>query len=109
MQFRGDVRSVTLKRNGQSIAPLRGGHGPMRILVANAWIQLKDVTDLGYYIFSPEILRPDSSGGPPTITLEIEDLRNLGKLRTDSLPSFGVARAWNDFEGYYQTIKPGAA
>jgi hypothetical protein len=109
MQFRGDVRSVTLKRNGQSIAPLRGGHGPMRMLVANAWIQLKDVADLGYYIFSPEILRPDSSGGPPTITLEIEDLKNLGKLRTDSLPSFGVARAWNDFEGYYQTIKPGAA
>ncbi len=109
LQFKGDVHAVTLKRNGQSILPLRGGHGPMRVFVDNAWIRLKDVADLGYYIFSPEIFRPDSAGRTPTITLEIEDLKSMGKPRTDTLPSFGVARAWNDFEGFYQATKPGEA
>jgi len=108
MRFRGDVRSFNLKRNGLSIAPLRGGHEPNHLFVNNAWVQMDDVADLGYYIFSPEVFRPDPTGQPPTITLEIENLGNA-KLETDTLPSFAWGRAWNDFEGFYQVTKPGEA
>jgi trypsin-like peptidase len=108
MRFGGDVRSFTLKRNGQPIAPLRGGHEPKHVFVNNAWVQMDDVADLGYYIFSPEVFRPDPTGQPPTITLEIENLGN-GKLETNTLPSFEWGRAWNDFEAFYQMTKPGEA
>jgi hypothetical protein len=108
MRFSGDVRSFTLKRNGQPIAPLRGGHEPKHVLVNNAWVQMDDVADLGYYVFSPEVFRPDPTGQLPTITLEIENLGN-GKVETHTLPSFSWGRAWNDFEGFYRMTKPGEA
>ena len=99
MRFSGDVRSFTLKRNGQAIAPLRGGHEPKHTLVNSAWVQMDDVADLGYYVFSPEVFRADPNGKPPVITLEIENLGSR-KMETDTLPSFGWGRAWNDFEGF---------
>jgi trypsin-like peptidase len=106
-RFSGDVRSFTLKRNGQSVAPLRGGHELVSEFVNNA-LELGDVADLGYYVFSPDVFRPDSSGEPPTITLEIESL-GKAKVETHRLPSFAWGHAWNDFEGFYQMTKPGEA
>ena len=108
MRFSGDVRGFTLKRNGQPIAPILGGHEPKHVFVNDAWVQMDDVADLGYYVFSPEVFRPDPTGQSPTITLEIGNLGN-GKVETDTLPSFGWGRAWNDFEAFYQMTKPGEA
>ena len=64
MVFKGDVRGARFYRNGVEIEPIRGGHGSQVVRVENAWVKLKDVADMGYYVLLPEAFVPDSSGAP---------------------------------------------
>jgi hypothetical protein len=107
VRFQGDVSKVTLRRNGQVIEPLRGGHAPVAVGIENELVDFSDVADFGYYLFDPEIFKPDAPQKAPDITLEIEDLKHPQAKRTEKLEPAVVARLWNDFEPYYQ--RPGGA
>jgi hypothetical protein len=104
VRFQGDVRSVSLKRNGQVVEPLRGGHGPREVGIDNALVDFNDVADFGYYLYPPEVFRPDGPQRPPQIVLEIEDLKKPGAKREERLESSMVARVWNDFEAYFTQL-----
>ena len=66
----------------------------------DSWVSLRDVADLGFYVYSPEVFAPDASGEPPRIRLEIDDLKKLGRVGKADIPSSVVARIWNDFLPY---------
>jgi hypothetical protein len=59
VRFQGDVRGIILRRNGEVVEPLREGHAPVRIGINNELIDFSDVADFGYYVFSPEVFRPN--------------------------------------------------
>lgn len=109
IRFQGDVRGVTLRRNGQVVEPLRGGHAPVRIGIENELLDFTDVADFGYYMYSPEVFRPDGPQRPPEIVIEIEDLKAPGKRRVERLSPAVVARLWNDFESFYGQLGTGKA
>lgn len=106
-RFQGDVRNVTLRRNGVVVEPLRGGHAPVSIAFENSLLEFNDVADFGYYLYPPETFRPDGPQKPPEIVLEIEDLKNAGESRREKLRPEAVARLWNDFDGYFSKRQPG--
>ncbi len=107
-KYRGDVRGVQMYRNGDSAAVIVGGHEPMTAFVDNVWVQLKDVADMGYYILDPRVFKPDSAGNPPSVVVEVTDLKRPNKNSCLELPMEVVAHAWNDFEAYYAAADPGA-
>lgn len=105
-KFKGDVRGAQIFRNQQPVEPIRGGHTPMRVFVNDRWVSLKDVADAGFYVFGIEILRPDTSGAPPSIVVAIRDLKSPDKLKCLEIPSEVIATAWNDFDAFYQQSRP---
>jgi S1-C subfamily serine protease len=107
IRFQGDVRKVTLRRNGQVVEPLRGGHSPIRIGEQNELVDFTDVADFGYYLYSPEVFRPDAPQRAPEITIEIDDLKKPSVKRVERLAPAVIARLWNDFEAFFG--RPGAA
>jgi len=107
-RFQGDVRGVVVYRNGDLIDPIRGGHTPVKVFQEDRWVSLKDVADQGVYIFDPELLRPDSTGAPPSIVLTVRDLKSPKRMKCVELPPEAVAQAWNDFEGFYEQERPEA-
>jgi hypothetical protein len=106
VRFQGDVRKVILRRNGEVVEPLRGGHAPVAIGVDNALVDFNDVADFGYYLYSPQTFRPDGPQRPPAIVLEIEDLKKPGVPQRATLSPAVVARLWNDFESFYVHATP---
>lgn len=106
MVFKGDVRGARFYRNGVEIEPIRGGHGSQVVRVENAWVKLKDVADMGYYVLLPEAFAPDSSGAPSRLTIVVQDLKNPGTLSATEIDGELSARVWNDFRPYYAAIMP---
>jgi hypothetical protein len=107
-KFKGDVRGVQVFRNQQPVEPIKGGHTPVRVYVEDRWVSLKDVADEAFYVFDVEILRPDSSGAPPSIVVAIRDLKSPKNLKCIEISTDVVAQAWNDFESFYQQKRPRA-
>ena len=107
-RFKGDVRGSQVFRNREPVEPIKGGHAPIQMYVENQWVSLKDVADIGFYVFDVEILRPDTLGAPPSIVIAIRDLKSPKKLKCIELRPDVVAQAWNDFESFYQVRRPGA-
>lgn len=107
-KFRGDVRGVTVFRDSVQVEPILGGHVPMTVYEENSWISLKDVADQGFYTFDAELFRPRSDGSPPTIVIAISDLKNPKKLKCKELSAELIANAWNDFEIFYEQLRPAA-
>ncbi len=105
-KFRGDVKGAEVFRNGELVEAIKGGHAPMKVLVDNRWVSLKDVADQGFYAYDAELLRPDSSGMAPSIVVAVQDLKSPKKLKCREIPAEVVARAWNDFEGFYREARP---
>ncbi len=103
-KFQGDVRGLRVYRNGVEIPPLRGGHAPQKVLTENQWVALRDVADMGYYVFSPQLFAPDPDGTPPRVTFVIKDLKNPTSLSTVDFYDGTSARIWNDFGPYFQSI-----
>jgi hypothetical protein len=106
LKFQGDVRGVKLYRNGVEIEALRGGHAPQKVLVENQWVALKDVADMGYYVYPPEAFMPDSTGAPARVSVIIQDLKNPGSLSSVDIWGETSARVWNDFALFYTTVRP---
>lgn len=106
MKFKGDVRGVRVYRNGVEVHPIRGGHGPLKMLVNDQWIEMKDVADRGYYVFEPELFEPDSTGAPPMVSVVVQDLKNPETLSSVDVWGQTAARVWNDFEPYYSALQP---
>lgn len=106
IRFRADLRSIQVFRNREPVEPIRGGHVPVRILMETGWSSLKDVADQGFYVFDPEVFRPDSAGTPPSIVVAARDLKDPEKLKCCELHPDIVARIWNDFELFYNESRP---
>jgi len=104
MVFKGDVRGAHFYRNGVEIEPIRGGHGSQVVRIENAWVKLKDVADMGYYVLLPEAFAPDSSGAPSRLTIIVQDLKNPGTLSFTEIDGELSARVWNDFGPYYAAV-----
>ena len=105
-KFKGDVRGAQVFRNGEPVDPIRGGHTAVKVFQEDRWVSLKDVADQGVYVYDVEILRPDSTGAPPSIVVAVRDLKSPKKLKCIKLPPGVVARAWNDFEGFFREKRP---
>jgi S1-C subfamily serine protease len=106
LKFQGDVRGARFFRNGEEIEPLRGGHGPQEYYVDNAWVQLKDVADMGYYVLPASAFAPDTAGVSPTITVLIDDLKNPKEYSVLDMRQDATARVWNDFVPYFKRTQP---
>jgi hypothetical protein len=106
-KYKGDVRGVRVYRGQDSVSMILGGHDPIKAFIDNRWVQLKDVADMGYYVFDPEVFQPDALGVPPRIVVEIADLKRPDRNSCRELPIEVVADAWNDFEPYYAETRPG--
>lgn len=108
MKFRGDVRGARFYRNGVEVEPIRGGHGPQAVRIDNAWVKLKDVADMGYYVLPVEAFAPDSAtGAPARVSIVVQDLKNPNSLSTTDIDNEASARVWNDFGPYFQAIASG--
>jgi len=105
IKFDGDVRGVILRRNGEIVTSLRGGHTPEPVNVDNEWFSFWDVADMGIYIYSPSAFRPNPDGSVPSLELDVRDLKSPTKVRKQKLDDAVVARVWNDFASYYQALK----
>jgi len=106
-KFKGDVRGVRLfvGDSAREVVPLRGGHAPQSVWEEGQWVQLKDVADLGYYVYDPEAFRPSRGGTPPVMVIAVEDLKVAGHWSCKVLPEEAVARVWNGFEDYYREYR----
>jgi hypothetical protein len=105
-EFKGDVQAVRWYRNGVPIEPVLGGRVPNVIYENSQWIVMKDVAYRGVYVFPPAMFEPDSNGSPPSIVVEIEDLKHYDRFLLHELPPYLVARVWNDFEPYFAAVHP---
>ena len=109
IKFKGDLEAARILRNGEAVTPAVGGRDPMRVFVENQAVQMKDVAYRGYYAFPPELLAPDSTGAPPSIMVNIQDLKHPEDHVLLELSAELVARAWNDFGPYYGAVHPAMA
>ena len=105
-EFKGDVQAVHWFRNGEPLTPVIGGRTPQVVFENNLWVSMNDVAYRGLYVFSPEAFAPDTNGGPPSIVLQIDDLKHYDRFILRELPADLVARIWNDFRSYYRLTKP---
>jgi S1-C subfamily serine protease len=106
MKFKGDVTDVIVYRNGRPVEPLRGGSVPVEQYIDNQWVSLKDVANFGSYVFSPMVFAPDTLGTPPSIVLEVLDLKDDNRSRCRELPKKLVAYLWNDFLPFLRAEYP---
>lgn len=103
MRFSGDLEGAYIYRNGAPVEPLIGGSTPEKAYVDNQWVDLKDVANYGIYVLPAEAFAPDVSGTPPSIVVEIADLKNPTAESCRELPSEVVATVWNDFVLYHRS------
>jgi S1-C subfamily serine protease len=105
-EYKGDVQAVHWYRNGEPLVPVAGGRTPQVAFENNAWVVMNDVAYRGMYVFSPEAFAPDSNGAPPSIVLQIDDLKHYDRFILRELPPDLVARVWNDFQPYFASNHP---
>jgi len=104
--FLGDVRGVRFVRNGHLVQYVHGGHAPVRVDEQSLLSSTTDVADFGYYTLLPDVFEPDTNGVPPTIELDIADLKNPDIPRRVIIPPAVVASIWNDFIPYFSATDP---
>jgi putative serine protease PepD len=101
VRYKGDLREAELYRNGERVAPIRGGTTPVKQFVDNVWVDLKDVANYGYYVYPAEVFAPDSAGAPPVVAVKLIDLKNPDTPSCRTLDKDAVVITWNDFAAYY--------
>jgi S1-C subfamily serine protease len=101
VRYSADLEGAFIFRSGQPVSLLKGGTTPVKAYLDNRWVDLKDVANYGYYVLPAEAFAPASDGTPPSIVIELADLKNptIGSCR--ELPREVVATVWNDFGLYY--------
>lgn len=105
-KFKSDVLEVKFFRNGVPIYPIRGGSVPVERYVDEQWVSLKDVANFGSYVLSPLVFAPDTMGTPPSIVIEVVDLKDNGRSHCRELPKKLVAYIWNDFVPFFRDEDP---
>ncbi len=65
---------------------------------------LKDVAYRGVYEYNPDVFAPDSAGAPPSIVLQLVDLKHPSDRNVYELNPDVVARIWNDFGPYLRQV-----
>jgi len=106
MVFKGDFHEAFFFRNGEPVVPVMGGRTSQTVFEENRWVVMKDVAYRGYYVLPPETFAPDSAGTPPSIVIQIDDLKHYDRLILRELSGEVVARIWNDFAAYYAAVQP---
>lgn len=106
MVFKGDFHEAFFFRNGEPVVPVMGGRTAQTVFEENRWVVMKDVAYRGYYILPPETFAPDSAGVPPSIVIQIDDLKHYDRLILREISGAVVARIWNDFAPYYAAVRP---
>lgn len=109
MRFKGDVRGVTIYRDGEAVVPIRAGHIPQRRVVNNQWVEMRDVANMGLAILDARVFKPRPDGTIPQITVAIDDLNRPNELSCYPLQAQIAARIWNDFAPLAGAIWPGEA
>lgn len=108
VRFKGDLRSVTILRNLDTVSTYMGGTQPMRSYVNDQWVDMRDVANTGFYLLPVTVFEPGEDGAPPVITLVIQDLKNPDDPSCGMLNPVLVAAIWNQFEGYIASQSGGA-
>lgn len=111
LEFEGDVQRVefySANQTGERLQPIMGGRKPVQISWQGQTMQMSDMANEGFYILDPRAFRPDSSGAPPNILVQIHDLANPEDSLSNwvELPARAVATAWNDFVPYFRSLHP---
>jgi S1-C subfamily serine protease len=101
VRYAADLQAATVFRNGEPITLLKGGTTPVKAYLDNRWVDLKDVANYGYYILPAEAFLPNADGSPPSIVIDLADLKNPTFPSCRELPRDVTATVWNDFVLYY--------
>jgi putative serine protease PepD len=101
-RYAGDLQEARVYRNGVPVSLLRGGTTPVKQYVDNRWIDLKDVANYGYYVLPSTAFAPDADGTPPSVVIDLADLKNPTFPGCRELPREVTASVWNDFVLYYR-------
>jgi hypothetical protein len=83
---------------------LKGGTTPVKQYVDNRWVDLKDVANYGYYVLPADAFAPDANGAPPSIVVDLADLKNPTLESCRELSREVVATVWNDFVLYHAAV-----
>jgi hypothetical protein len=107
-RYEGDVYDVSLYRNGESVEPLVGGTAVEIQYTRGSYLDVADVANRGFYVYSPEVFSPTVGSVPPEIVVAVDDLKRPEESSENrfTLPPELVARVWNDFAAYYAATKP---
>jgi hypothetical protein len=101
VRYSGDLRGTYIFRNGEPVRLLKGGTTPMKQYVDNQWVDLRDVANYGFYVLPAEVFAPEADGTPPSIVIDLDDLKNPTWPSCRELPREVVATVWNDFVLYF--------
>jgi putative serine protease PepD len=101
IRYSGDLEAASIYRNGEPVVPLTGGTTPVKQYIDNRWVDLKDVANYGFYVVAADAFAPGADGVPPSIVIELADLKNPGNESCRELPPDVVAIVWNDFALYH--------
>jgi S1-C subfamily serine protease len=104
VRYSADLESAFIFRNGQPVALLKGGTTPVKQYVDNRWVDLKDVANYGYYVLPADAFAPDADGAPPSIVVDLADLKNPTLESCRELSREIVATVWNDFVLYHAAV-----
>jgi len=104
IRYSSDLEGASIFRNGEPVALLKGGTTPVKAYVDNQWVDLKDVANYGFYVLPADAFAPESDGTPPSIVIELADLKNPTFPSCRELPREVVATVWNDFVLYHTTL-----
>jgi S1-C subfamily serine protease len=105
-KYVADVASVTLYRNGRPVEPVVGGNSVQLPFLEQSEIRVRNMVNMGYYAYTPDVLAPDSLGTPPQIQLLIGDAKHPGESAQLSLAPEVVAQLWNGFERWARLADP---
>jgi hypothetical protein len=104
VRYSADLEGASIFRNGQPVALLKGGTTPVKAYMDNRWVDLKDVANYGFYVLPADAFAPESDGTPPSIVVELADLKNPTLASCRELPREVVATVWNDFVLYHAAL-----
>jgi S1-C subfamily serine protease len=104
VRYSGDLEGASIFRNGQPVPLLKGGTTPVKAYMDNRWVDLKDVANYGFYVLPADAFAPEGDGTPPSIVIELADLKNPTLASCRELPREVVATVWNDFVLYHAAL-----
>lgn len=100
LEFKGDFRGATVKRDGEEIVPVDVNRSPAVLDVQTWTAKGKDYAYQGILVFRPEDFAPKADGTFATYSVRIEDLRQPTRPVEFDLSPKTVQAIWKDFAEY---------